>query len=206
VTAGQGKYGGRKVREGTVVSDKMEKTLVVSVASAIRHPLYKKTIRRSKHYFVHDEDGLAHQGDRVRIVEASPVSKLKRWRLAEVLRKVELPEIAPEEIDLELIGEVKPEAEEAAEPEAVAGPAVEAAQPPAAVATPEAAEPSAEDVVQADAGAEALQTPEETHTAESAMPEEPEVPAIEEEEVVQEDAAPEATGTTVGTEAEEETK
>jgi hypothetical protein len=60
--------------------------------------------------------------------------------------------------------------------------------------------------VQADAGAEALQTPEETHTAESAMPEEPEVPAIEEEEVVQEDAAPEATGTTVGTEAEEETK
>ena len=95
MTAATGKFGGRKMREGTVVSDSMEKTVVVSVASATRHPLYKKTMRRNRNYIVHDESGDAHKGDRVRIVESRPVSKTKRWRLVEVLRQVELPPVAP---------------------------------------------------------------------------------------------------------------
>jgi small subunit ribosomal protein S17 len=190
VTATRGNYAGRKVREGTVVSDKMEKTIVVSVASAIRHRLYKKIIRRQRHYMVHDENGEAHVGDRVRIVESAPVSKTKRWRLAEVLRQVDLPELAPEDIDLEIIGEVKPEEEEA--PEAEAAPAVTET-------------PTAEDVVQTDAGAEALETAEQTHDAESPAPEEPEAPPITEEEPAQEDAAPEATGPTDTPIAEAET-
>lgn len=183
MTAATGKYGGRKVREGTVVSDKMEKTVVVAVASNTRHPLYKKTIRRTRHYMVHDEEGAAHMGDRVRIVESAPVSKLKRWRLAEVLRQVDLPDLAPGDIDLELLGEVKAEVEEAPmEPDAVAGPAEEeAAAPPAAVAMDEAAAP------------EAAETLEETQMPEAVVPVEPEVPELEETDVVEEDAAPEAT-------------
>jgi small subunit ribosomal protein S17 len=129
MTAGQGKFGGRKIREGTVVSDKMEKTVVVMVASNIRHPLYKKTIRRNRHYMVHDENGVAHMGDRVRIVESSPVSKTKRWRLVEVLRQVDLPELAPEDIDLELIGEAKPEAPEPEAVEAAPAPVAESTEP-----------------------------------------------------------------------------
>jgi small subunit ribosomal protein S17 len=174
-----------------VVSDKMEKTIVVAVASAIRHRLYKKTIRRSRHYMVHDENGDAHQGDRVRIIESAPVSKTKRWRLVEVLRQVDLPDVAPEDIDLELLGEVKPEAP--VEPEAVSGPAAEAVAPPAEVEA-QAETPSAEDVVQADAGTEALETAEQTRAPEAVAEAEPEVPPIEEAEPVQEDAAPEATG------------
>lgn len=173
--AGQGKFGGRKIREGTVVSDKMEKTIVVSVASAIRHRLYKKIIRRQRHYMVHDENGDAHTGDRVRIVESAPISKTKRWRLAEVLRQVDLPEMAPEELDLDIIGEERPEEEEA----------------PAE--TVPADEPAAEDVVQADAGPEALETAEQTHTEESTDTEEPAAEPITEEEPVQQDAAPAAT-------------
>jgi small subunit ribosomal protein S17 len=207
MTAGQGKFGGRKIREGTVVSDKMEKTIVVSVASAIRHRLYKKIIRRQRHYMAHDENGEAHVGDRVRIVEAAPISKTKRWRLAEVLTQVDLPDLAPEDIDLEIIGEVKPEAEEAAEAEAPAvaaepeAPAVEPEPAPGDEPLAESETPEAEDVVQADAGAEALETPEQTHA--EAEPAEPETEPITEEEPVQQDAAPEATEPTDAPIAEE---
>lgn len=207
MTAGTGKYGGRKVREGTVVSDKMDKTLVVKIASASKHPLYKKIIRHSRHYMVHDEHGEAHTGDRVRIVEAAPVSKTKRWRLAEVLRQVDLPDLAPGEIDLEIIGEVKAEEEEApAAPEAVSGPAAEAAEPPAEVAAEEPAAPQPEEVVQEDAAPEALETPEEVKPPEAVEPAEPESPPVEEEEVVQQDAAPEATPTEEAAPAEETTE
>jgi small subunit ribosomal protein S17 len=135
-----------KVREGTVVSDKMEKTVVVAVEANFRHRLYKKTVRRVRRLMAHDEREEAHLGDRVRIIEAAPTSRHKRWRLLEILTRVELPEVAPESIDLELLGEVKPEepeveqvasgadgaAAEAAEPvpaEAVAGPKAEAVVP-----------------------------------------------------------------------------
>lgn len=79
----------RKTREGVVVSDKMDKTAVVKVERTLRHPLYKKVIRRSKKYMVHDEDNQVKIGDTVRIMECRPLSRHKRWRLLEVLRRGE---------------------------------------------------------------------------------------------------------------------
>lgn len=75
----------RKTRVGVVISDKMEKTLVVEHVARVPHPKFNKIVKRSKKYYVHDEKGEAKIGDRVRIVETKPLSKLKRWALAEVL-------------------------------------------------------------------------------------------------------------------------
>jgi len=77
----------RKVREGLVVSDAMEATVVVAVIERVRHPRYGKTVQRTKRLYVHDGDNLAKVGDRVRVVETRPLSKLKRWRLSEVLER-----------------------------------------------------------------------------------------------------------------------
>ncbi len=205
MTAKQGVYGGRKVREGTVVSDKMTQTVVVAVHSAIRHPLYKKTIRRVRKYMAHDEEEKAKIGDRVRIVEAAPISKQKRWRVAEVLSRGDVPELAPEAIDATLVEDLAapltpPAPNAAAAPEtapedAVAPPEAEAAEPPTAVEpeeSPEEAPIEEMDVVEADAGPEALETPEDTLSEEDVELGEPEVPPMEEEEVVQADAPAEA--------------
>ena len=70
---------------GVVVSDKMQKTVVVEIERQIRHPVYKKVIRRSKKYKAHDESGSAKQGDTVQIVEHNPISKTKRWMLEKVI-------------------------------------------------------------------------------------------------------------------------
>jgi small subunit ribosomal protein S17 len=78
---------GRKIRTGVVVSDKMQKTIVVRVERFMRHPLYKKTIRRFKKFKAHDETGSAKVGDTVKIIETRPLSKEKRWRLLEVIHK-----------------------------------------------------------------------------------------------------------------------
>jgi small subunit ribosomal protein S17 len=77
----------RKVREGTVVSDKMQATLVVAVVERVRHPRYGKTVQRTKRLYVHDAENSARVGDRVRVVETRPLSKLKRWRLAEIVER-----------------------------------------------------------------------------------------------------------------------
>ncbi len=77
----------RKVREGTVVSDKMHSTVVVAVVERVRHPRYGKTVQRTKRLYVHDAEDSARVGDRVRVVETRPLSKLKRWRLAEILER-----------------------------------------------------------------------------------------------------------------------
>lgn len=79
--------GSRKVRVGTVLSDRMNKTVVVGVTRRVAHPLYGKQVVRTKKYYAHDENGEAKQGDVVRIVETRPLSKLKRWRLVEVVEK-----------------------------------------------------------------------------------------------------------------------
>ncbi len=86
-------YGRRKVLEGVVVSDKMQKTVVVAVERITRHPLYKKTVRKVKKYKAHDEDNACRVGDRVRIVETRPLSKTKRWRVVEILERGRLPEV-----------------------------------------------------------------------------------------------------------------
>jgi small subunit ribosomal protein S17 len=77
----------RKLREGTVLSASMDKTAVVSVVDRVRHPLYRKTLQRTKKLYVHDEQNDLHVGDRVRVQETKPLSKLKRWRLVEVLER-----------------------------------------------------------------------------------------------------------------------
>lgn len=82
--------GNRKVRTGRVVSDKMDKTRVVAVQRLTRHPLYGKTIRRTKKYKVHDEHNEARTGDLVQIMETRPLSKDKRWRLKEILERSQL--------------------------------------------------------------------------------------------------------------------
>lgn len=79
--------GQRKERVGTVLSNKMDKTVVVKVERLFSHPLYKKYVRRSKNYYAHDETNDVNIGDRVRIVETRPLSRLKHWRVAEVLQR-----------------------------------------------------------------------------------------------------------------------
>ncbi|CFX04557.1 Ribosomal protein S17 [Syntrophomonas zehnderi OL-4] len=79
--------GNRKTRMGTVTSDKMEKTITVSVETVQQHPLYKKTIKTSKKYKVHDENNEAKTGDVVKIMETRPLSKDKRWILVEIIQK-----------------------------------------------------------------------------------------------------------------------
>jgi len=164
-----------KVRDGTVVSDKMQKTVVVAVQANVRHRLYKKTVRRVRRLMAHDEREEAALGDRVRIIEAAPISRRKRWRLLEVLTRVELPEVAPESIDLDLLGEVKPEeteVEEAAAPSDGAKAEPEEAVPAEAV-------PEAEAVV-----------PEEVEVAEEVPEMETVEAAAEEPAAVEEEEAP----------------
>ncbi|RVW05082.1 30S ribosomal protein S17 [Rhodococcus xishaensis] len=79
--------GSRKVRIGYVVSDKMEKTIVVELEDRVKHPLYGKIIRRTSKVKAHDENGVAGIGDRVQLMETRPLSATKRWRLVEVLEK-----------------------------------------------------------------------------------------------------------------------
>ena len=90
--------GKRKIRVGRVVSDKMDKTVVVVVESPKRHPLYKKTIKKIVRYKAHDEKNECRTGDIVRIMETRPLSRQKRWRVAEVITKGEVVEVKPEEI------------------------------------------------------------------------------------------------------------
>lgn len=75
----------RKTRVGLVVSDKMEKTIVVEYTARVPHPKFKKIVKRTKKFYAHDEKGEAAVGDKVRIIECRPISKTKRWRLVEVL-------------------------------------------------------------------------------------------------------------------------
>src|SRR5664280_3892082 len=77
----------RKVREGIVISDKMDATLVVAVNERVSHPRYGKTVQRTKKLYVHDEKNEAKLGDKVRVQETRPLSKLKRWRLTEVVER-----------------------------------------------------------------------------------------------------------------------
>ena len=77
----------RKIRTGKVVSDKMDKTIVVAIQDKVRHPLYKKIINRTSKLKVHDENNECRIGDRVRVMETRPLSKDKRWRLIQVIEK-----------------------------------------------------------------------------------------------------------------------
>ncbi|TET26333.1 MAG: 30S ribosomal protein S17 [Dehalococcoidia bacterium] len=90
----------RKDRIGRVVSNKMDKTVVVAVETRRRHPLYKKTIKRTIKHKAHDEKNECRLEDIVRIVETRPLSRQKRWRVAEIISKGTVVEVKPEEITL----------------------------------------------------------------------------------------------------------
>ena len=77
----------RKLRTGVVVSDTMDKTVLVRIDRSFRHPLYQKTVKRSSKLAAHDEQNEAHVGDTVRVMEIRPMSKSKRWRVVEVLER-----------------------------------------------------------------------------------------------------------------------
>ena len=90
----------RKQRVGEVVSDKMAKTIVVEVSRRVPHPLYKRIIAKRNKFYAHDEKGAAKMGDVVRIVESRPLSKLKRWTLAEVIRRAAQVGAQPADLDV----------------------------------------------------------------------------------------------------------
>ncbi len=211
MTAGQGQYGGRKIREGTVVSDKMQKTVVVAVRADFRHPLYKKTVRRVRRLMAHDEREDARMGDRVRIVESSPLSARKRWRVIEVLTRAELPEVAPESIDLDLLGEAK--RDEAAEAPAAVAEAAEAAgvieapvDAPVVEAASAAEEPAVEEAAAVTEASEDAPVVEAASAAEEPATEEAPVAEAAAEPEAAVDAEPEAAAapdSAIGAEPEE---
>ena len=92
----------RKTKIGRVVSNKMDKTVVVAVQTLRHHPLYKKTIKRAVKFKAHDRNNECGLGDTVRIMETRPLSRQKRWRVAELITKGEVIEVKPEEIDQNL--------------------------------------------------------------------------------------------------------
>ena len=95
-------HGFKNENVGEVVSTKMEKTIVVEVSRRVPHPLYKRIIGKRKKFYAHDEDGKAKLGDVVRIVECRPLSKLKRWQLAEVVRRAAQVGVQPVELDVKV--------------------------------------------------------------------------------------------------------
>ncbi len=114
--------GRRKQMIGVVVGNKMDKTAVVAVERRMRHPLYRKIVRRTTKYKVHDAGNTSNLGDIVRIVETRPMSKEKRWRIAEVLTRGNVAELKPTEIGTTEVAEVSgvmaPEATQGKAPEA----------------------------------------------------------------------------------------
>ena len=83
----QAQRNARKVRTGVVISDKMDKTVLVRIDRNVRHALYAKTVKRSSKLAAHDETNDAHVGDTVRVMESRPVSKSKRWRVVEIVER-----------------------------------------------------------------------------------------------------------------------
>jgi len=94
----------KKQRSGTVVSDKMDKTVVVQIERIVSHPLYGKSMRRRKRYKAHDETNVCRLGDQVLIEEARPLSKQKHWRVVRILERHEVADVQPREIDAEMAG------------------------------------------------------------------------------------------------------
>jgi small subunit ribosomal protein S17 len=98
----QAKPGIKNEKIGQVVSTKMQKTIVVEVSRRVPHALYKRIIGKRKKFYAHDEEGSAKTGDVVRIVECRPLSKLKRWKLAEVIRRAAQVGVQPVDLDVKI--------------------------------------------------------------------------------------------------------
>ncbi len=96
------KKGHKNEKVGEVVSIKMTKTIIVQVSRRVPHPLYKRIITKRKKFYAHDEESRAKLGDVVRIIECRPLSKLKRWRLGEVVRRAAQVAVQPAELDVKI--------------------------------------------------------------------------------------------------------
>jgi small subunit ribosomal protein S17 len=96
------KQGHKNEKVGEVVSTKMTKTIIVQVSRRVPHPLYKRIITKRKKFYAHDEEGRANLGDVVRIIECRPLSKLKRWRLGEVVRRAAQVAVQPADLDVKI--------------------------------------------------------------------------------------------------------
>lgn len=116
-----------KLQVGIVVSNKMDKTVVVRIDRSKRHRLYKKTLRVTRRYKAHDENNECRLGDVVRISETRPLSREKRWRVVEILQKGDVAEVAPREIGARILEETREAAAAEAAARAEATPAAEAA-------------------------------------------------------------------------------
>ena len=143
----------RKVRTGRVVSDRMDKSVVVVVEWRQAHRLYRKSVRKRTRFMVHDADNYCRVGDLVSIIEARPLSKTKRWRISQVLSREDIAEIQPDEITVDeevlvAIPEPPPQVAKAEVPEEEAP--VAEAEPVVAEEEPEAPVAEAEPVVAED--------------------------------------------------------
>jgi small subunit ribosomal protein S17 len=98
----EARQGLKNEKIGQVVSTKMAKTIVVEVSRRVPHPLYKRIIGKRKKFYAHDEEGSAKLGDVVRIIECRPLSKLKRWRLAEIVRQAPQVGVQPADLDVKI--------------------------------------------------------------------------------------------------------
>ena len=178
----------RKVRVGRVVSDKMDKTVVVYIERRRSHRLYKKSIQVRKRYVAHDPENEAKLGDLVQLIESRPISKTKRWRVAEIIERGDVAEVQPDDIklaeDVQVAQKLAGEEQEAAL--AAANAAVAVAKEAAAVA---AVEEAAAAIVAEEAAAVAAAAAAEAVAAEPEATVEPE--AVAEPEAVVE-AEPEA--------------
>ena len=94
--------GNKNEKVGEVVSTKMQKTIVVEVQRRVPHPLYKRIVTKRKKFYVHDEKGEAKTGDTVRIIECRPLSRLKRWRLGDIVRRAAQVDAQPADLDIKI--------------------------------------------------------------------------------------------------------
>ena len=134
-----------RILQGVVVSDKMDKTVVVNVARRKQHPLYRKVINRSRRFKAHDAANECNVGDVVRILETRPISRDKRWRVIEILERGDVAEVSPEDIGRTLEEEVQAapaSAAAATDAEATATAETPDAAPAAVAETPEAEDAS----------------------------------------------------------------
>jgi len=155
--------GQRKSLTGTVVSDKMDKTVVVVVESTTRHRIYHKIMKRSRRFMAHDDRFEAKPGDIVRITETRPLSRHKRWRVAEVVQRGEVAEIAPREIDTQYLSITR---EREAPPAPAAAAPMDVPEVPEAGTAAGETTPAAEEAAAPAPDAPEVRAPEETGESE----------------------------------------
>ena len=155
--------GRQKSLVGTVVSDRMAKTVIVAVETTTRHRLYHKIFKRTKRYMAHDDRLGAKPGDQVRILETRPLSRHKRWRVAEVVQRGEVAEIAPREIDTQYLSITR---EREAPPAPAAAAPVDVPEVPEAGTAAGETTPAAEEAAAPAPDAPEVRAPEETGESE----------------------------------------